>query len=53
MSYNEADTRAKRIDPALCRQGWTEANIQREETVLPDASPDQSLGEAEFRGEGA
>jgi type I restriction enzyme R subunit len=33
MSLNEADTRAKLIDPALYAQHWTEAHIKREETA--------------------
>ena len=33
MSYNEADTRAKLIDPAIHKCGWTEDLIRREETV--------------------
>lgn len=32
ISFNEADTRAKLIDPALHRRGWTEDLIRREET---------------------
>jgi len=32
MPLNEADTRAKLIDPALHSQGWTEDFIRREET---------------------
>ncbi len=31
MSLNEADTRAKLIDPALYRRGWTEDFIHREQ----------------------
>lgn len=30
MSYNEADTRAKLIDPAIHDRGWTEDHIKRE-----------------------
>lgn len=30
MSYNEADTRAKLIDPKLHERGWTEDHIKRE-----------------------
>ena len=30
--YNEADTRAKLIDPALHQRGWSEDKIKREET---------------------
>lgn len=33
MSMNEADTRAKLIDPALHQCGWTEDLIKREETA--------------------
>src|SRR5207245_6804790 len=33
MGYNEADTRAKLIDPAIHKCGWTEALIRREETA--------------------
>lgn len=33
MSLNEADTRAKLIDPAIYRRGWTEDLIRREETA--------------------
>lgn len=33
MSLNEADTRAKLIDPALHRLGWTEDLIRRELTA--------------------
>jgi type I restriction enzyme R subunit len=33
MSYNEADTRAKLIDPAIHKQGWTEEFICREVTA--------------------
>ncbi len=33
MSLNEADTRAKLIDPVLHRRGWTEDLIRREETA--------------------
>ncbi len=32
MSMNEAETRAKLIDPILHSQGWTEDLIRREET---------------------
>ncbi|HPQ71356.1 MAG TPA: DEAD/DEAH box helicase family protein [bacterium] len=31
--YNEADTRAKLIDPAIHKRGWTEDLIRREETA--------------------
>lgn len=33
--FNEADTRAKLIDPALHKRGWTEDLIRREETAGP------------------
>jgi type I restriction enzyme R subunit len=33
MALNEADTRAKLIDPGLHRRGWTEEHIRREETA--------------------
>lgn len=33
MSFNEADTRAKLIDPAIHKVGWTEDLIRREETA--------------------
>jgi type I restriction enzyme R subunit len=33
MTWNEADTRAKLIDPAIHKRGWTEDLIRREETA--------------------
>ena len=33
MALNEADTRAKLIDPALHSKGWTEDSIKREVTA--------------------
>lgn len=33
MSYNEADTRSKLIDPAIYGRGWTEDHIKREESA--------------------
>ncbi len=33
MPHNEADTRAKLIDPAIHKRGWTEDLIRREETA--------------------
>lgn len=33
MSLNEADTRAKLIDPAIHERGWTEDTIHREKTL--------------------
>ncbi|HEO69987.1 MAG TPA: restriction endonuclease subunit R [Candidatus Hydrogenedentes bacterium] len=35
MPYNEADTRAKLIDPAIHKRGWTEDLIRREQTAGP------------------
>lgn len=33
VTYSEADTRAKLIDPAIHARGWTEDHIRREETA--------------------
>lgn len=33
MNFNEADTRAKLIDPAIHKRGWTEDLIRREESA--------------------
>lgn len=33
MNFNEADTRAKLIDPAIHKRGWMEDLIHREETA--------------------
>ena len=33
MALSESDTRAKLIDPALHKCGWTEDHIRREETA--------------------
>ena len=33
MAYSEADTRAKLIDPAIHKRGWTEDLVRREEAV--------------------
>lgn len=33
LAYNESDTRAKLIDPAIHGCGWTEDLIRREETA--------------------
>lgn len=33
MILNEADTRAKLIDPSIHKRGWTEDLIRREETA--------------------
>lgn len=45
MSYNEADTRAKLIDPVLKGRGWTESMIGREVT----AGEIVSLGEGKTK----
>jgi type I restriction enzyme R subunit len=43
MGYNESDTRAKLITPALYHRGWTEEHIRREEnagqTVIINGKP--------------
>ena len=33
MTLNESDTRAKLIDPAIHKRGWSEDFIKREETA--------------------
>jgi type I restriction enzyme R subunit len=33
MTFSEADTRSKLIDPAIHARGWTEELIRREETA--------------------
>lgn len=33
MSYSEADTRSKLIDPAIYKCDWTEDHIKREESA--------------------
>lgn len=33
MTFSEADTRSKLIDPAIHARGWTEDLIRREETA--------------------
>ncbi len=48
MSLNEAETRAKLIDPRLHACGWTEEHIKREET----AGPIQIIGGKPRRGRG-
>lgn len=35
-ALNEADTRAKLIDPAIYQRGWTEDYIRREQTAGRD-----------------
>lgn len=52
MAYNEADTRAKLIDPALRECGWTEDHIFREQTAgeidLSGARPRQRPGKIDY-----
>lgn len=49
MPLSEADTRAKLIDPALYRRGWSEDQIRREETAGAIEIVD---GRARRRGKG-
>ncbi len=49
IEYNEADTRAKLIDPALYHRGWTEDLIRREVTA---GSIEIISGKARRRGRG-
>ncbi len=49
MNLSEADTRAKLIDPALHRRGWTEDFIRREET---ERGIDIVAGRPRRRGKG-
>lgn len=51
MAFNEADTRAKLIDPALRLRGWTEDHIRRE-TTQPRIDLDPATGRAHRRGSG-
>src|SRR5947207_12418973 len=48
QDYNEAETRAKLIDPAIRTRGWTEELIKREET----AGEIQIIGGKARRGRG-
>lgn len=53
MSKNEADTRAKLIDPALHKRGWTEDLIKREETagaieIIDDRAQKQKQGRVDY-----
>jgi Type I site-specific restriction-modification system, R (restriction) subunit and related helicases len=53
MPYNESDTRAKLIDPALHARGWTEDLIKREETagaieIVGDRARRRSKGRADY-----
>ena len=51
MPLNEADTRAKLIDPAIKAVGWTEDHIRRE-TTQPRIDLDPTTGRARRRGSG-
>lgn len=51
MPFNEADTRAKLIDPAIKARGWTEDHIRRE-TTQPRIDLDPTTGRARRRGSG-
>jgi type I restriction enzyme R subunit len=48
MSFSEADTRAKLIDPGIHARGWTEDLIRREETAdaieIIEGRPQKSAG---------
>ena len=53
MSLNEADTRAKLIDPALHSNGWTEDSIRREVTagaieIVGGVPRQRATGRADF-----
>jgi type I restriction enzyme R subunit len=52
MNLSEADTRAKLIDPALYRRGWTEDLIRREESAgvihLVDDQPRRMTGRVDY-----
>jgi type I restriction enzyme R subunit len=51
MSLNEADTRAKLVDPALHARGWTEDLIRREETagaIRLASSPRRAKGRVDY-----
>ena len=52
MPLNEADTRAKLIDPALHARGWSEDLIRRETTAgaveLVGGQPRRALGRADY-----
>jgi type I restriction enzyme R subunit len=51
MPYNEADTRANLIDPALAKCGWTADHIRREKTKAR-VEIDTVEGKAKRRGDG-
>ena len=52
MTLSEADTRAKLIDPALYRRGWTEDLIRREESAgaihLVNDQPRRMTGRVDY-----
>jgi type I site-specific restriction endonuclease len=41
-SLNEADTRAKLIDPRLWQDGWTEDRIKRDVYIIPGKIIDET-----------
>ena len=49
MPFNEADTRAKLIDPALRRRGWREDWIRREQTPGPFVRTDSGYERGQGR----
>ena len=49
MPFNEADTRAKLIDPALRRRGWREDCIRREQTPGPFVRTDSGYRRGQRR----
>lgn len=51
MAFNEADTRANLIDPALAKCGWTADHIRREKTKAR-VEIDTVDGKAKRRGDG-
>ncbi len=53
MELNEADTRAKLIDPAIHKRGWTEELVRREETagaveIINGKARRRSRGKADY-----
>jgi type I restriction enzyme, R subunit len=53
MTMNEAETRAKLIDPELHKRGWTEDLIRREETagaieIIDDRARQQKQGRVDY-----
>ena len=54
MPLNEADTRAKLIDPALYKSGWTNDDIKREQPagtieILPNGKAKRTSGFADYQ----